>query len=206
MAFVDTYAFEEVKTSGPAIQMVDTGRSVETFIGLLPKGRAMGGGEPTALHAERHPNLNGLVHGLSLEGERVLERVDDMLDARDPRLARAFLEEYEEMLSLPDDSSAASTRTERLLACYERLVTQGDCSPDGLIAAAANLGYTIQVRFGFYNKWMLSTGQLALVSLSHTTTWDRLYIYVTGGSNNAQLEAAINRLVPGHMEATYFYV
>lgn len=200
MAFVDTYAFEESTASGPAAEMVDTGKSLAAFVGLFPPGKQYG------RTTERSPNLVGLAHGMSLEGERVCNRVDALLAARDPREAYAFLDEYESMLGLPDAASVAVTRAERLLACYERLIARGDMSPDNLIAIGANLGYTIQVQFGMWNVWEVGgTCEVGTTGCQVGEPWDELLIYVTGGSNNAQLEASILRMCPAHMLVTFIY-
>lgn len=200
MPTVDIYARAQSNTSGPVEQMVDDGSSYRAFVGLFPPGKMFG------RHEDQSPNLHGLARGLAMEGQRIRNRINALLAARDPRKAYAFLAEYEEMLGLPEADGAATTLTERLLACYERLTTPGDMSPDNLIAIGASLGYTIRIRFAKHNKWQLATGMLAKVSLSGGAVWDRLYIYVTGGANDPQLEAAINRMIPGHMVATFFYV
>lgn len=208
MAFVDVYAHEQVDSSAPAAQMVDTGRSLRRFVNLLPPGRMFGGLESAELHAERHPNLNGLVHGLALEGERVLERVDQMLAAEDPREAPEFLAEYEEMFGLPDVDGVATTIGERLKACYERKIARGDMSPDNLIQIGANLGYEVHVQFGMWNVWEVGEGacEVGETGCEVGEPWDGLVIYVVGGSNDAQLEAAISRMCPSHMEVAFIYL
>jgi hypothetical protein len=206
VAYLDVYGFEEFQMSGPAEQMLDTGRSLRAFIGLLPPGRMFGGGEPPTLHEERHPNLHGLVRGLSLEGERVLARIDQMVAAEDPRKAPEFLPEYEEMFGLPDATGSATTIEERAKACYERKIARGDMSPDNLKQIAANLGYTIHVQFAMWDVWESGEGGGETGETESGEPWDGLIIHVVGGSNDPQLEAAITRMVPAHMYVDFNYL
>ncbi len=197
MVAVLANAFEPHVASAPGVAMIYSGRSLEGFLGLLPGGIIWAHHEGT--------NMRDMCDGLSMEGERVHNKIDTLIAARDPRQSFALLDEWENTLALPDCPEHATTVVERQKAAYERLVTQGDYSPDSLISTAKSLGYDIDVRFGSYFKWQLALQPLATFNMSRGSTWDRLYIFVASGGNDEQLECAINRLIPGHMEATFFF-
>jgi uncharacterized protein YmfQ (DUF2313 family) len=151
-------------------------------------------------------NLHGMAHGMALEGERVIQGTEQMLRARDPREAYSLLGEWETLLALPDCDTASTDVDDRQAAAYARLVNQGNYSADELIKAGASLGYTIQIKHpSSYFKAQLAVYPLGTYNLSHTSTWDRIYIFLASGSNDAQLECEIDRLIPGHMVASYFY-
>jgi len=208
MAYVDVYAFEETLSSAPAGGMVDRGRSTAAFIGLLPPGTRFGGGEASEIHAERRPNLHGLVQGMAMEGERLLERVEELIAARDPRYAYSFLDEYETMLGLPDVAGVTTTAAARRLACYGRLVAQGDMSPDNLIQIGANLGYEIHVQFAMWAVWETGEGdcEVGETGCEVGEPWDGLIVYVVGGSDDANLENEISRMCPAHMWVDFVYL
>jgi uncharacterized protein YmfQ (DUF2313 family) len=199
--FQDTYAFEETDSSAPAENMVDSGQSLAGFVALLPPGRAW----PRTI--DNGPNLNGLCHGMSLEGERVLERTTDMLRARDPRFAYDLLDEFEEMLDLPDAVNAATTHAARRQVAYQRLIEQGDMSPDNLIQIGADLGYTLTIQFAMWNVWRIGedTCEIGEGGCEIGEPWDGLTVFVDASGNDPVLEQAINRMTPAHMLVGFVY-
>ncbi len=198
MAFVDTNAFEQTTTAAPASSEIDSGESRRGWLGLLPPGRMW----------PRHAgtNLYDFVDGIAQEGERVIQGTKQLLEARDPRNAYALLPEWEELLALPDCDTASTLPDDRRNTAYARLVNQGNFAPDELIKAADSLGYAIEIRLpSTWFKAQLAVYTLGTYNLSHTSTWDRLYIFLPSGGNDAQLECEIDRLIPAHMVASYFY-
>ena len=200
MAFVDTYGFAEVVSSVPGAAMVDTGKSLAGFVALFPPGRKW----PRT--ADIGPNLVGLAHGLSLEGERILARANALLEARDPRRAYSLLAEWEELHALPDCVGASTDPVDRRQVAYARETERGDMSPDNLIRIAAALGYVISIAFGMWNVWEIGPDcEIGETGCEVGEPWDELLIYVKAGANNPALECAINRMIPVNMLATYIY-
>lgn len=199
MAFVDTYAFEETVLSAPAVAHTNTQRVVRGYVELLPPGDLW--------PREPGTKLYELCDGLSMEGERVSEAVRTLLDSRDPRKAYDLLADYEDLLSLPETTDAATTIEARQLAAYEKLTTPGGISPDHLIEIAASLGYVIEVE----HAWIVDSESVCFEAICGEAVCAgddaafQIIVHVASGGANAQLEQAISRVMHQHAEVVFQY-
>jgi uncharacterized protein YmfQ (DUF2313 family) len=77
----------------------------------------------------------------------VSSRAEDLVEETDPRTATETIEEWEEMLSLPDErvTEIPATLAERRIAITQKFVARGGQSPAYFIALALACGYVVTI-------------------------------------------------------------
>jgi uncharacterized protein YmfQ (DUF2313 family) len=91
--------------------------------------------------------LSKLFLAIGDEFARIDERVHELLDEHDPRTTLELLEEWEDMLGLPDEclEETPETINERRAAIVSKYTAQGGQSADYYVQLAAALGYTVTI-------------------------------------------------------------
>lgn len=187
------------------------------FLSLLPSGRAW----------DRNPgsNLAALADGIGARLSLVDDRAREVLEELDPRTTSELLADWERVLGLPDPCSAtANTIAERRAQVLQRLRNVGGQTPAGLIALAAELGYTVTLdeHAGVENacgRAVCGEAEAGGNRWAHTFTIHgpetTLVPTVCGAAacgdpcggdwGNELLECAINNAKPGHTTARFVY-
>lgn len=148
---------------------------------------------------------------LSMAGEfgRVHERGMDLVNESDPTTTAEMIEDWEEMLALPDEfvTEIPATLAERRLAVTSKLVSRGGQNPAFFIELAAACGYTVTVtkmvtemlRVGF------RVGDRVYGDLYANTF--RLNVAAPAGEtlSHEDFEATIRRAVHLHAQVVFEY-
>jgi len=101
--------------------------------GLLPLGRAW--------ETVREDAIN-LFPGLAVEFCRIKDRANDLLTEIDPGTSTELLEDWEQLLGLPDDCTPAITDiVERRTQARQKLASVGGLTSDFYEGVAADLGF-----------------------------------------------------------------
>lgn len=136
---VAAWLLAPASVASPAPLAQSTGFSAEAYARqlkqLLPRGRVWNL-EPGSLTSK-------VLLAIGEELARVSGRAGNLLDELDPRTALELLNEYEQMLGLPDDcmTEIPISTTERRVAVAAKLAAEGGQTPEFYIALAANLGF-----------------------------------------------------------------
>ena len=178
---------------------------------LLPPGRAWPR-EPTA-------QLTPLLGAWADEMARLDARALQLLEEADPRTALELLGDWERVLGLPDECTAAATTIPaRQIAAYQKLAALGGQTPAFYVALAASIGYTVEIlefdpgvdagdfdTSGGRWRYVFTVHVLDIVDYSvfragRSGAGDRL---IEGGA--LDLECVINRVKPAHTLALFTY-
>lgn len=106
---------------------------------LLPPGRAFS--------LDPSSNVTKTLEVIAEELARLEVRGDQLIEESDPRTANETLEQWEEMLGLPDEqvTSIPTTLAERQLAITQKYIARGGQSVSFFTNLAAACGYTVTV-------------------------------------------------------------
>lgn len=181
---------------------------------LLPTGRAW----PRANQTVQAAVLRAL--GSSLQ--RSDNDVTNLIIGAFPSTATVMLSEWESTLGLPDDCSIGEIDgiSDRQRAVVSKLISTGGLNRDYYIRVAAALGYTITItQFRPAMSGMSVCGD-ALNGDEWPFTWrvnalETTIKYALAGSSycgdplaswgNKQLECAINKIAPSHLNLIFSY-
>lgn len=110
----------------------------EQVMRLLPRGMAWA--------RERVTNIYLWAYGVACEFFRVDTRAKDLLEEADPRTTLELLEEWEEVVGIPDECAPPANTLERRRAdVVARLTQQGGINKQFYIDFALSLGFTITI-------------------------------------------------------------
>lgn len=112
-----------------------------SLIGLLPPGSALPDGFES--------NIARILSVTARSLDRLEELAEFVARDLDPRETTLFLEDWERVLGLPDCGSLPATTAERRAEVLEKFTRQGTLRGDDLVAAAAVLGFTIEIEEHF---------------------------------------------------------
>ncbi|MDB5432436.1 MAG: hypothetical protein JWP35_3552 [Caulobacter sp.] len=181
--------------------------------GLLPTGPAW----------SRAPGsvLSKLLTGIAQEFARVDARARQLMEEADPRTSVEMLDDWERVLGLPDDCTAAATTVPaRQIACFRKLAALGGQTPAFYVGVAASLGYLVEIHefdpdVDDYepgldisgNKWrmvwrvdVLTSTDFTLFRAGASSAGDRL-----GSGGSTDLECVIRELRPAHTHVVFSY-
>ena len=165
-------------------------------LSLLPPGEAFSDGGETELakllrtHARAVDRLEALAD---------LVRTDI-----DPRGTTTFLEDWERVLGLPDCGSLAGSQIARRDEVLEKYTREGDLTAQGLINAAAVLGFTITINEPLANpnehvfEVALPGLGIQFFRVGESRTGESL-----GSFGDARLTCLLNARKPAHLNFNY---
>ncbi len=149
--------------------------------------------------------------GVSDELARVDARAEDLIEEADPRTATETLEEWEDMLGLPDEDITAipAADADRQVAITQKLIGVPDCTPAGFEALALTCGYVATVTDG-YGTLVLRSGFLC-GARCYSEDWAHVFsleVSPPAGAalTHAELEAVITRNAPSHTRVFFTYL
>lgn len=163
------------------------------LLSLLPPG--------TAMTREPGSNVVKLVSGLGVEFARIEERLVTLQLENLPHETTELIEDWYEVLGLPDVTLADGTDDEKRTQIAVRLLGIIGHSWPALQATAASLGYEPIWR---ERPSMFEAGASGAGDPCGSRLWaNTLYIFYVTGSRDAALEAALERARRAH--ATFIY-
>ena len=180
---------------GQQAESVDPDRYVPALLELWPQGPLWSRELDTD-----HAKFNRVI---GQEWSRVDHRAQQLLKEGSPRTAVELLDRWEEVLGLPDTSSAATDIESRQRAAWEKYTSLGGQSPDFFIELAAKLDYEAVIERGTAMAFEVGVAELALQELGHPSHY--WILHTRHGANDAQLEAAVARFSHLGFVATVLY-
>lgn len=188
-------------------------RYKELLKSLWPEGKAW--------NREEGSMFDVLNEGLAVELARIEERVQNLLNEADPRTAFEALDDWENVVGIPDDcESQAATITERQAAIVRRLRYRGALTKTFLTELAALLEYEIEIDETFPFRM----GKNRMGDPMYGANWKfwftvRIEEFETGvfrmGTNrmgdrlrsfqNTILECVLNKSKPAHTDILFTY-
>ncbi len=134
----EVVTFEDAEAEGPTATELRVQAYARTLLDLLPPG--------SAWTRESDSNVQKLLLGIAVELERIDQRGLDLIEESDPRTADETIEQWEDMVGLPDERvpEIPATLALRRFAVTQKLVARGGQNEAFFIALAAACGYTLQ--------------------------------------------------------------
>ncbi|ELQ7224701.1 YmfQ family protein [Escherichia coli] len=181
---------------------------------LLPRGRAWPRASDTVQAA--------VLRALGSSYQRSDNDADNLIKGAFPATATSMLSEWESTLGLPDDCAIGEIGgiSDRQRSVVSKLISNGGLNRDYYIRVAAALGYTITItQFRPAMSGMSVCGD-ALNGDEWPFTWrinapETTIKYTLAGSSycsdplaswgNKQLECAINKIAPSHLNLIFSY-
>ena len=181
---------------------------------LLPRGRAWPRASDTVKAA--------VLRALGSSYQRSDNDADNLIKGAFPATATSMLSEWESTLGLPDDCAIGEIGgiSDRQHSVVSKLISNGGLNRDYYIRVAAALGYTITItQFRPAMSGMSVCGD-ALNGDEWPFTWrinapETTIKYTLAGSSycgdplaswgNKQLECAINKIAPSHLNLIFSY-
>lgn len=175
---------------------------------------------PRGIAWPRDPNtLQGKLRAsLTLEMERVEQRIDELLDELDPRTTVELLPDWERMLGLPDNCGGIvpSTLEQRLQAVIIKLRAIGGQSKQYFIDLAALYGFEIEIieydlftcqsycDESLYDEpWAYTFKVIAPAITSWDMNCESFCNEYLSTSDNEILRCLINRYKPAHLVSLF---
>jgi uncharacterized protein YmfQ (DUF2313 family) len=157
--------------------------------------------------------LYHLLEGMAEGFVRLQNKGLDLIEEMDPRTADEMLENWEELLGLPDpcldEADWPTTLAERRAAAHAKYIATGGQSPAYFEQVAeALLGTNVNINELFWLPFRVGVGRMGdrINEGGSQFIWEVEAAAATPADKRAQLECMINRLKPAHTIAIFSYV
>lgn len=174
----------------------DTTGHLAMLQALLPPGPAW--------TREAEADLTALLDALAVELTRIDSRGEDILDEADPSTTSELLEEWEEMVGLPEDcADLAETEDERRAAVVAKLTARGGQSEQYYADIAEALG--IEITYTYFTPFR--AGISCAGDRVYSTAWRHVWqVNVEEGDLSDILECMLTSRKPAHTTVIFNYI